>query len=462
MGRLMFMERWLVPERRLVPGRWLVPVGWVVSAGWAFGVFFTVALVLFLGGCASSGKTSSEETSQFLASLYNPSQLSLHPDYSIYHESELYSTLYIRAYPRELRFDQANEEAEYRALMALRYRLIQLDETGQEEAVVDSASVTYKMLRANENRPAFFASLSIQVKSGKHYLLRLEVEDLNRGSKGLEYLYVDKSSPYGSQNFKVVSMFSGYPKFMRFFTPGEKFNVRYRDPSVDSIFVDYFSLRSELPRPPITASGDYTMSHTPDTTYVFPLEDTIQYDLTLEGMYFIKVDQEREEGLTLFNFGESFPNVRSPREMMEPLFYLATLAEYRDLRLEANQKLAVDDFWLKRGNSVERSRELIRIYYNRVIYSNLYFTANKEGWKTDRGMIFILFGPPNRIQMTGTGEKWYYFARRKSNPVEFQFDRLPDPFSDQHLVWRKTPESQVARNEAVRSWRNGKVYSMGS
>lgn len=432
----------------------------MVTGRWVLRVVMTVTLGLYIGGCASSSKSSSEETTRFLASLYNPSQLSLHPDYSIYHESDLFSTLYIRAYPRELRFDQANEDAEYRALMALRYRLIQLEETGQEGAVVDSSSVTFKMLRADENRPAFFASLSIPVRSGNRYLLRLEAKDLNRGSMGLEYLFVDKSNPFGAQNFKVVSLFSGYPKFMRFFTPGEKFNIRYRDPSVDSIFVDYFSLRSELPRPPITASGDYTISHTPDTTYIFPLEDTMQYDLMHEGMYFIRVDQERKEGLTLFNFGETFPNVRTPRELMEPLFYLATLAEYRDLRLEANQKLAVDDFWLKRGNSVERSRELIRIFYNRVIYSNLYFTSNKEGWKTDRGMIFILFGPPNRIQMTGTGEVWYYFERRKSNLVEFRFDRQPDSFSDQHLVWRKTTESQVAWNEAVRSWRNGKVYAM--
>jgi hypothetical protein len=122
----------------------------------------------------------------------------------------------------------------------------------------------------------------------------------------------------------------------------------------------------------------------------------------------------------------------------------------------------VDNFWLKLGNSVEKSRELIRIYYNRVVYSNLYFTSNKEGWKTDQGMIFILFGPPSRIRMTGNGERWYYFARRRTNPIEFRFDRKADIFSNQNMVWEKTTESQVFWNEAVRSWRNGKVYSPGS
>ena len=144
---------------------------------------------------------------------------------------------------------------------------------------------------------------------------------------------------------------------------------------------------------------------------------------------------------------------------MEPLFYLATLAEYRDLRTDSNRKLAVDKFWLKMGGSVEKSRELIRIYYNRVVYSNLYFTSNKEGWKTDQGMIFILFGPPARIQMTGTGERWYYYAKRRSTPVEFRFDRKPDVLLDQNLQWVKTTDSQMLWNDAVRSWRNGRVYS---
>ncbi len=122
----------------------------------------------------------------------------------------------------------------------------------------------------------------------------------------------------------------------------------------------------------------------------------------------------------------------------------------------------MDDYWLRIGNSIEKSRELIRIYYNRVIYSNLYFTSNKEGWKTDQGMIFILFGPPNRIQMTGSGESWYYYAKRKSKTVEFKFQREQDAFSDQNMMWKRSTDSQMYLNEAIRSWRGGKVYSMGS
>lgn len=419
-------------------------------------------LVVLATGCGSSKDAATKEAEGQMASLYNPSRFSLHPDFSVYHENDNYTVLYIRAYPAELRFNQTNDDFEYRALLEVKYELIQLGESGEEDFLADSASVVYKLLAHDEKSPAFFASLTIPVKQGFRYLLKLETKDLNRGSIGLKYLYVDKTSPYSAQNFKVVSAYSGYPKFMRFFLAGERFSVKYRDQGLDSIYVDYYRSASELPRPPITATSDYTMNYTPDTSYVFPLIDTIDYNLQLEGMYHIKANNELDEGLTLFNFGGSFPEVKTPREMMEPLFYLATLTEYRDLRTQANRKLAVDNFWLKIGNSVEKSRELIRIYYNRVVYSNLYFSSNKQGWKTDQGMIFILFGPPSRIQMTSRGESWYYFAKRKSKVVEFKFTREQDAFSDQNMMWQKTPESQSYRNEAIRSWRNGKVYSMGS
>jgi len=42
--------------------------------------------------------------------------------------------------------------------------------------------------------------------------------------------------------------------------------------------------------------------------------------------------------------------------------------------------------------------ELMEEYYRRVAFSMEAFTVVQEGWKTDRGMIYILFGPPDEIQ----------------------------------------------------------------
>ena len=44
--------------------------------------------------------------------------------------------------------------------------------------------------------------------------------------------------------------------------------------------------------------------------------------------------------------------------------------------------------------------ELMDEYYKRVSYANENFDGWKDGWETDRGMIYILFGPPDQVQRT--------------------------------------------------------------
>ena len=120
-------------------------------------MFGVMILVLFLvNGCKTSEPTTTRAPDIYLASLYNPSKLSLHPEYSIFHENEGHSILYIRAYPSELRFDQANDESEYRAILSFKYKLIALNE-GFDGEVVDSSVISYKLGAPDEDKSAFFA-----------------------------------------------------------------------------------------------------------------------------------------------------------------------------------------------------------------------------------------------------------------------------------------------------------------
>ncbi len=44
--------------------------------------------------------------------------------------------------------------------------------------------------------------------------------------------------------------------------------------------------------------------------------------------------------------------------------------------------------------------ELMDEYYKRVSYANENFDGWKDGWETDRGMVYILFGPPDQVERT--------------------------------------------------------------
>ncbi|MEX0982854.1 MAG: GWxTD domain-containing protein [Bacteroidales bacterium] len=417
--------------------------------------------VVFLGalvaGCASikEGPTTSKQ----YAALYNPSEFSLNADYRFFHISENMTSMYIRLFPGELLFNQANEQAEYRAMVGITYIIYELDEKGMIAAQSDSTQFEVKLGREAEERSGFFSSKVLNLPAGKHYLIRLEARDLQRGTLGLMYKFVDKKGPLSAQNYSIVSATTGYPRFQSYITPGEVFKIKYRLPGYDTIYIDYLSTPDHIPRPPVTVDSPSSFPFETDTTIALAYSENTVLTVPDRGTYHFRVDTLSNEGVTVHNFGQGFPKVETETALMEPLFYISTMTEYNRMRNQENRKRAVDDFWLQRASSMERSKELIRVYYNRVLYSNLYFTESREGWKSDRGMIFILLGPPDRMRDTGTEQRWYYISRRQGRVVEFVFERKPGAHSNHDLVWMKSNEALQQWSAAVSSWRSGKVYS---
>jgi GWxTD domain-containing protein len=56
------------------------------------------------------------------------------------------------------------------------------------------------------------------------------------------------------------------------------------------------------------------------------------------------------------------------------------------------------EFWKKRDPNPNTPRnEKMEEFYARVDYSNRHFAHYIEGWRTDMGMVYIIFGPPNSV-----------------------------------------------------------------
>ena len=63
------------------------------------------------------------------------------------------------------------------------------------------------------------------------------------------------------------------------------------------------------------------------------------------------------------------------------------------------------------------SKQLLQEFYNRIKYVNIhYFEGLDKGWKSDRGRIYILNGPPLSINYefneNGEFEIWTYNSKR--------------------------------------------------
>lgn len=58
----------------------------------------------------------------------------------------------------------------------------------------------------------------------------------------------------------------------------------------------------------------------------------------------------------------------------------------------------IDQFWLRRNptpGTVENTFK--EEHYRRIAYANEHFASSVPGWKTDRGRIYITYGPPDEI-----------------------------------------------------------------
>jgi GWxTD domain-containing protein len=127
----------------------------------------------------------------------------------------------------------------------------------------------------------------------------------------------------------------------------------------------------------------------------------------------------------------------------EQLQYIAKDNEIDHIREAATpdekQKRFIE-FWSKHNSDPKASyNELMEEYYSRVEYANKNYTNYVEGWKTDRGMILIQFGPPQNIERHPFNsdnkpyEIWYYYDQDR----EFIFVDETG-FGDYRLVYPET------------------------
>ncbi|MEX2404844.1 MAG: GWxTD domain-containing protein [Balneolales bacterium] len=131
---------------------------------------------------------------------------------------------------------------------------------------------------------------------------------------------------------------------------------------------------------------------------------------------------------------DHYPHIETSREMARPLAYLMGGNDYERL-MEINDadslKKAIDSFWYSNIENLDKARRVIELYYTRVEEANKQFSSFKEGWMTDMGMIYVLFGPPNYVERSLDNYFWIYGYNRGDARQVFRFHRTRTD-SDSH------------------------------
>jgi GWxTD domain-containing protein len=79
-------------------------------------------------------------------------------------------------------------------------------------------------------------------------------------------------------------------------------------------------------------------------------------------------------------------------------------AAFKRLTTDDERYQFIEQFWLRRDPSADTIENETRDeHYRRIAYANERFASGKPGWKTDRGRIYITWGPPDQIESHPSG-----------------------------------------------------------
>jgi hypothetical protein len=93
-------------------------------------------------------------------------------------------------------------------------------------------------------------------------------------------------------------------------------------------------------------------------------------------------------------------------------------------------------------------------YFKRVELANLYFTSYKEGWKTDRGMVYIVFGMPDEVFKFNDREVWNYNLTKQK--LNFSFVKSSSVFDPENYVLLRDSKYQQNWYETIDLWRGSR------
>lgn len=271
------------------------------------------------------------------------------------------------------------------------------------------------------------------------------------------YVEIDKTNIYNHQNFLVCNT-AGKVVLSPIFTLGDTAIIYYTTQPSDQLMGTYLYKKFNAALPPFTYEDDLLLNFTTKEPFEIYEESSFGYPISFnkEGIYYLKKDTSGQVGMPLYCFDSDFPAVKTIEKLIECMRYITTQKEYKDLTEATDQVAAFEKFWLDIAkNSQEKARELIKEYYLRVQRSNELFTSFTEGWKTDRGMIYLVYGPPTIVYKSKQTETWVYGESNGNQSLNFMFTRIQNPLSVNDFVVNRSSLYRTTFYRSVERWRGG-------
>jgi len=416
-------------------------------------IIFIASLLVYTGKVTAQKSSEKKLYKTNLVSMYDESGYTKFSA-EVYHASEDKSTVYIAINLDDLIYLQSTQTETKTARFKIYYELFNNYES---KSPLDTGSYIYTDDQHYNSGGEMTVDFDIPAQNPNDYLLNITLIDLNRKEDNNVFRFYDiiKNDKNTAQNFLVTDN-EGYPIFEKHINAGQYFKIQCAQIDSGLIYIRYYDRELPVARTPFSTDKNITFKFDPDSIYSVVVKDGITelLELPYRGIYHFQTNIAQTKGLTLFGFDEGFPNIETPLHAILPLRYLTTQKEYDALLVAEDSKSAVDNFWLERATyQTERAKNMIAKYYQRVWDSNMLFTSYQEGWKTDRGIIYIIYGPPSEVYRKTGEEEWVYGERGNPLSIKFYFYQVENPFTRNDYSLHRQSSYKTSWYIAIENWR---------
>lgn len=383
-------------------------------------VILVSTLTIVLNGCQSPQYLSNQN----LEYLYNPSGNQHAPKLHIFHKTPNKPQLFAKVPLRQLSY--AGQGSGSNTRFKVSYRIYK---NYEYRTLFDSGSRSFRLSKKQMRKRDYIHTVQFDVpKADQYYLVEVEVHDLVADQKAQSFIYYRPYEKAYDQRFLMRHHRNGELHTANFISRGKPFTIKTAS-AIDSLLIKRYPPAQFNPAaPPFkeNLTNRELSSISSDSSFRVAKDQVIR--LESKGFFSIQ-GRSKAATITLRVVSSHFPKLKRPEQLRSSIRYLTSSSNFKDL-MDREPKPAVDQFWLKRAdNDKAKAKEMIQHYYRRVQKSNTYFTNYKKGWKTDRGMIYIVFGKPYIVYRTNQQEVWIYANRTSMPNLEFRFDRKQDPLA---------------------------------
>lgn len=404
---------------------------------------FVVGTLTVVNSCISTNKLTVRNYHQLYQRTKEPTKFKA----SVFHSSDSSSLFIFKIYMPGLKYAIDEENNKYYANYKLFYEVYSSYQTND---LVDSATVNYQDSLYFTHDKVLTHQLKLPVQEGTKGHMAITFTDKNAERDFNRYYRINKTNDPGQQNFLVrkgnqeVHLFH----YSRYFN---QYKIYYREKET-GLRADIFSERSFPIATPPFVTNDKNQSRVKKQKSLLLKDHTIKVEKNSK-LYYVKTQNLQGPSFLFYATGEDFPRVQSSEAQTGPLRYITTHREYEQIIRASDKQAALEDYWYEVAGDMERAVNQRNIYYERVEMANLLFSSYKAGWKTDRGMIYIVMGPPDIVHFYKDSEKWLYGKAGSIEALQFLFNREDEPFAFNNYVLDRKEEYRLPWYRAVENWK---------